>query len=56
MFPKTLSAVRRAVDNERALQDLLMQATPRYVTALKRERASEAQQELSGGAADQLCG
>ena len=32
--------VRRAVDNGRALQDLLMQAGPRYVKALKRERAS----------------
>jgi hypothetical protein len=32
--------VRRAVDNGRALQDLLVQAGPRYVKALKRERAS----------------
>jgi len=31
--------VRRAVDNGRALQDLLVQAGPRYVKALKRERA-----------------
>jgi hypothetical protein len=34
--------VRRAVDNGRALQDLLVQAGPRYVKALKRERASAA--------------
>jgi hypothetical protein len=31
--------VRRAVDNGRALQDLLVQAGPRYVKALKRARA-----------------
>lgn len=30
--------VRRAVDNGRALHDLLMQAGPRYVKALKRAR------------------
>jgi hypothetical protein len=35
------SEVRRAVDNGRALQDLLMQVGPRYVKALKRERASK---------------
>jgi hypothetical protein len=35
-----VSEVSRAVDNGRALQDLLMQAGPRYVKALKRERAS----------------
>src|SRR6266705_6617699 len=34
--------VRRAVDNGRALQDLLVQAGPRYVKALKRERARAA--------------
>ena len=34
--------VRRAVDNGRALQGLLVQAGPRYVKALKRERASAA--------------
>ena len=34
--------VRRAVDNGRALQDLQLQAGPRYVKALKRERASAA--------------
>jgi hypothetical protein len=32
--------VRRAVENGRALQDLLVQAGPRYVKALKRARAS----------------
>jgi hypothetical protein len=31
--------VRRGLDNGRALQDLLQQAAPRYVKALKRERA-----------------
>lgn len=36
------SEVRRAVENGRALQDLLVQAGPRYVKALKRERASAA--------------
>ena len=30
--------VRRCVDNGRALQELLYQAAPRYVKALKRER------------------
>jgi hypothetical protein len=33
--------VQRAVENARALEDLLMQAGPRYVKALKRARASE---------------
>jgi hypothetical protein len=32
--------VRRGVDNGRALQNLLVQAGPRYVKALKRARAS----------------
>src|SRR5262245_40770264 len=32
-------AVRRSLDNGRALQDLLQQAAPRYIKALKRERA-----------------
>ena len=31
--------VRHGLDNGRALQDLLVQAGPRYVKALKRERA-----------------
>src|SRR5260370_42532189 len=30
--------VRRSLDNGRALQDLLQQAAPRYIKALKRER------------------
>jgi hypothetical protein len=30
--------IRRCVDNGRALQELLYQAAPRYVKALKRER------------------
>jgi hypothetical protein len=40
--PEDLVAeVQRAVENGRALQDLLMQAGPRYVKALKRVRARE---------------
>jgi len=31
--------VRRSLDNGRALQELLQQAAPRYLKALKRERA-----------------
>lgn len=31
--------VRRGLDNGRALQELLAQAAPRYIKALKRERA-----------------
>ena len=37
--------VRRAVDNGRALQELLVQAGPRYVKALKRARNSKPTQE-----------
>jgi len=37
--------VRRAVDNGRALQELLVQAGPRYVKALKRGRKSKPTQE-----------
>jgi hypothetical protein len=37
--------VRRAVDNGRALQDLLIQAGPRYVKALKRVRESRSAQK-----------
>jgi hypothetical protein len=40
--------VRRAVDNGRALQDLLMQAGPRYVKALKRVRKSKPTQKSKG--------
>jgi hypothetical protein len=39
--------VRCAVDNGRALQDLLMQAAPRYVEALKRVRRSTAKRKKS---------
>jgi hypothetical protein len=39
--------VRRGVDNGRALQDLLVQAGPRYVKALKRARASAAKSKKS---------
>jgi hypothetical protein len=39
--------VRRAIDNGRALQDLLIQAGPRYVKALKRERASAVKRKKS---------
>jgi hypothetical protein len=38
--PEELVAqVQRGLDNGRALQDLLHQAAPRYIKALKRERA-----------------
>jgi hypothetical protein len=40
-----IDEVRRAVDNGRALQDLLMQAGPRYVEALKRVRKSKPTQK-----------
>jgi hypothetical protein len=40
-----IDEVRRAVDNGRALQDLLMQAGPRYVEALKRARKSKPTQK-----------
>jgi hypothetical protein len=40
-----IDEVRRAVDNGRALQDLLMQAGPRYVKALKRARNSKPTQK-----------
>ena len=39
--------VRRSLDNGRALQDLLQQAAPRYVKALKRERAKARKDEKS---------
>jgi hypothetical protein len=39
--------VRRAVENGRTLQDLLVQAGPRYVKALKRARASAAKKQKS---------
>jgi hypothetical protein len=39
--------VRRAVENGRTLQDLLVQAGPRYVKALKRARASAAKNRKS---------
>jgi hypothetical protein len=35
---KLVPVVRRGLDNGRALQELLYQAAPRYVKALKRER------------------
>ena len=37
--------VRRAADNGRALQDLLVQAGPRYVKALKRARKRRSTQQ-----------
>jgi hypothetical protein len=40
-----IDEVRRGVDNGRALQDLLMQAGPRYVEALKRARKSKPTQK-----------
>lgn len=34
--------VQRCLDNGRALQELLYEAAPRYIKALKRERAKAA--------------
>jgi hypothetical protein len=39
--------VRRAVENGRALQDLLVQAGPRYVRALKRVRVGASKRKKS---------
>jgi hypothetical protein len=39
--------VRRCVDNGRVLQELLQQAAPRYVKALKRERANTSKSKKS---------
>src|SRR6202023_1381199 len=48
--PEELVAeVQCSLDNGRALQDLLHQAAPRYIKALKRERA-EAKKSDEGGA------
>ena len=39
--------VRRSLDNGRALQELLQQAAPRYIKALKRERAETPKRKKS---------
>ena len=39
--------VRRGLDNGRALQELLQQAAPRYVKALKRERTKTSKSKKS---------
>src|SRR6266852_9087580 len=39
--------VRRCLDRGRALQDLLYEAAPRYIKALKRKRAKAAQRPAS---------
>jgi hypothetical protein len=39
--------VQRSLDNGRALQELLQQAAPRYVKALKRERTEAAKSKKS---------
>ena len=39
--------VQRSLDNGRALQDLLHEAAPRYVKALKRERTEAAKSKKS---------
>jgi hypothetical protein len=39
--------VQRSLDNGRALQDLLHQAAPRYIKALKRERAGPTKSDES---------
>jgi hypothetical protein len=50
--------LRRCVDNGRALQERLQEAAPRYVKALKRERASTSKSkkswEVSRAAARQI--
>jgi hypothetical protein len=48
--PEQLVAeVRRGLDNGRALQELLQQAAPRYVKALKRERTKAPKSRKSRG-------
>jgi hypothetical protein len=50
--------VRQAVDNGRALHDLLIQAGPRYVKALKRvrkSRSTQKSQRKANDAADNFC-
>jgi Family of unknown function (DUF6788) len=42
-----VAEVQRSLDNGRALQDLLHEAAPRYVKALKRERAEAAKSKKS---------
>ena len=42
---KLVPEVQRSLDNGRALQDLLQQAAPRYVKALKRARAGAAKSD-----------
>src|SRR5258705_13166934 len=39
--------VRRSLDNGRALQELLQQAAPRYIKALKRERTKASKTKKS---------
>ena len=39
--------VRRCLDNGRALQELLYEAAPRYIKALKRERAKASEGQAS---------
>ena len=39
--------VQHSLDNGRALQDLLHQAAPRYIKALKRERAEASKSKKS---------
>jgi hypothetical protein len=46
-FPETPASAPRAVENGRALQDLLVQAGPRYVKALKRVRVSASKRKKS---------
>jgi hypothetical protein len=39
--------VRRCLENGRALQELLYEAAPRYIKALKRERVKAAERQAS---------
>ena len=51
-IPEELVAeVRRSLDNGRALQELLQQAAPRYIKALKRDRSKAAKMRSSIGSA-----
>lgn len=42
-----VAEVQRSLDNGRALQDLLHEAAPRYMKALKRERAEATKSKKS---------
>src|SRR5258705_10950697 len=47
VYEALVSEVQRSLDNGRALQELLQQAAPRYIKALKRERAKASKTKQS---------